>query len=104
MTDTHIELTERAFERQYKLLPNHLNPNASWEYGDSGAGCLFETFGEEIAFVRQQEPRTIWTLIGGGDGDLYVVSGCHFANRLGYLVSKAPVPAGVVIEVHIPMA
>lgn len=103
MTDTHLEITEDEFDRQYPLIPNHLNPNASWAFGDSGGGCLFETYGEEIRFVSEQDPRTIWTLIDGDDGDLYVVSGFHFVNRVGYLISKDPIPEGVFIEVHIPM-
>ncbi len=100
---THIEMTEDEFDERYPLVPNHLNPNATWSLSDSGGGCLFETFGKELAFVRQQEPRTIWTLIDGEDGDLYVVSGYHFVNRVGYLISKVPFPEGVLIEVHIPM-
>jgi hypothetical protein len=103
MTETHIELTEDAFDEQYPLLTNHLNPNASWGYGESG-GCLFETYGEEIRFVREQHSRTIWTIIDGDDGDLYVVSGYHFVNRVGYLISENPVPEDVFIEVRIPMA
>jgi hypothetical protein len=101
MTDTHIEMTEDAFDQQYPLLPNYLNPNASWAFGDSGGGCLFETYGEEIRFVSEQVPRTIWTLIDGEDGDLYVVSGLHFVNRVGYLISKVPVPEGVFVEVRL---
>ncbi len=103
MTDTIIGMTEDEFDAQYPLVPNHINPNATWSLSESGSGCLFETFGEELAFVRHQEPRTIWTLIDGEDGDMYVVSGYHFVNRVGYLISKAPVPDGVFIEVHIPM-
>jgi len=103
MTETLIELTEDEFDHRFHLLTNHLNPNASWSFGDSGAGCLFETFGEELAFVRRQDPRTIWTLIDGEDGDLYVVSGFHFVNRIGYVVSRELVPDGMFIEVHIPM-
>ena len=102
MTDTLIEMTEDEFDERYPLVPNHLNPNATWGFGDEG-GCLFETYGEELEFVRQQEPRTIWTLIDGEDGDLYVVNGYHFVNRVGYLISKVPFPEGVLIEVHIPM-
>ena len=101
MTAT-IRLSEDEFDEQYPLVPNHLNPNASWGYGDSG-GCLFETYGDELAFVRQQNPAAIWTVIDGEDGDLYVVSGYHFVNRVGYLVSHIPVPDGLFIEVHIPM-
>ncbi len=103
MIETFIEMTEDEFDDRYRLLQNHLNPNASWAYGDN-PGCLFETFGEELAFVRRQDPRTIWTLVDGEDGDMYVISGFHFVNRIGYLLSTIPVPDHVTIQVHIPMS
>ena len=82
-----IDLTEDEFDAAYPLRPNHLNPNASWAIGD-GPGCLFETYGEELAFVRTQDPKTVWTLLDGDDGDLYLVSGYHFVNRIGYRVAR----------------
>lgn len=103
MTETFIELTEDEFDDRYPLVQNHLNANASWAYGD-GPGCLFETYGEEVAFVGQQDPRTIWTLVDGEDGDMYVISGFHFVNRIGYLLSTISVPEDVTIQVHIPMS
>lgn len=102
MKHTFIELTEDEFIQQYPLLTNHLNANASWAYGD-GPGCLFETFGPELAFVRQQDPRTIWTLVDGDDGDQYVVSGYHLVNRIGYFISTVPVPDDRDFQVRIPM-
>ena len=96
----HLEISEDEFDARYPLVPNHLNPNASWGFADSG-GCLFETYGEELAFVRQQDPRYVWTFVDGDD-DQYVVSGMHFVNRIGYLISTVPVPDGVLIEVRIP--
>ena len=102
MTTTLIELSEDEFDRQYPLLKNHLNPNASWVYGE-GPGCLFETYGDELAFVRQQDPSTVWTLVDGDDGDQYLLSGFHFVNRIGYLVSTIAVSESVDIEVRIPM-
>jgi hypothetical protein len=97
-----IELTEDEFDKRYPLRSNHLNPHATWAFGDAG-GCLFETFGEELDFVRKQHPSTVWTLVDGEDGDMYVHSGMHFVNRIGYLISLAAVPAGVDIQVHVPM-
>ena len=94
-------ITEDEFDATYSLLPNHLNPNASWSYGE-GSGCLFETYGEELAFVRSQDPRTIWTLMDGDDGDQYLVSGYHYVNRIGYLISTSPVENGLTIQCHIP--
>jgi hypothetical protein len=103
MTTTITEMTEDEFDDRYKLVPNHLNPNAGWAYGDSNS-CLFETFGEELDYVRTQDPRTIWTLVDGSDGDLYLQSGYHFVNRIGYLLSTLPVPVGTEIQVRIPMS
>jgi hypothetical protein len=103
MTNTIIDLSEDAFAAQYPLRTNHLNPTAGWACGEA-AGCLFETFGEELAFVRRQDPRTVWTLIDGDDGDQYLQSGFHVVNRLGYLVSTVPVPEGATIQVHLSMA
>src|SRR5579871_4995271 len=102
MTNTPIEISEVEFDACYPLLVNHLNPHASWATGD-GTGCLFETYGEELEFVRRQDPRTVWTLVDGDDGDQYVVSGFHFVNRIGYLVSTVPIPYDTDIAVHIPM-
>jgi hypothetical protein len=99
MTHTTIQLNEDAFDALFPLIPNHFNASAGWTLGD-GRGCLFETYGHELEFVRQQPPPTIWTLIDGGDED-YVVSGYHHVNRLGYLVSSVPVRYGVSIYVRI---
>lgn len=101
MTHLLIEITEDEFDACYLLRRNHLNPHASWGFDDE-AGCLFETYGEELDFVRQQDPCTIWTLVDGDDGDQYVLSGFHLVNRIGYLVSIVAVPEGVDIQVHIP--
>ncbi len=103
MTETFIELSEDEFDSRFRLRPNYLNPNASWTYGD-GPGCLFETYGEELAFVRQQDPLAIWTLIDGDDGDMYLISGFHFVNRIGYLLSTVPVSENVTVQVHLPMS
>ena len=101
MQRTLIQLTEDEFDNQYPLVRNHLDANASWS-DNEGPGCLFETYGEEIEFVRQQDPLTIWTVIDGHDDDMYIASGYHFVNRIGYLISTVPVPPDVDIEVRIP--
>jgi hypothetical protein len=95
-----IQLNEDDFDEQYPLLENHVNPDASWSIG-SQRGCLFETYGKELEFVLQQDPRNVWTLVEGDSGDLWVISGMHLVNRIGYLVSTVPVPADQFIQVHI---
>ena len=102
MIETCIKLTEEQFIEQYPLVPNHLNPNATWGYADA-KGCLFETYGEELEFIKRQNRHRVWTILDGDDGDMYVASGFHFVNRVGYLVSRDPVPYNTFVEVHIPM-
>ncbi len=103
MTETLIELTEDEFDARYPLVSNHINPSAGWAIGDTGGGCLFETHGEEFAFVKRYDPRKIWTLVDGDDGDMYLISGLHLVNRVGYLLSTDPIPDQVSIQVHLPM-
>jgi hypothetical protein len=45
----------------------------------------------------------VWTLVDGDDGDQYLLSGFHFVNRIGYLVSTVAVPEGLDINVRLPM-
>lgn len=97
MTDL-LELTEDEFDERYPLVANHLNPHAGWN------GCLFETYGPELDFIRQQDPTTVWTLVDGDDGDLYIQSGVHLVNRIGYFISTVPTSRDVLIQVRIPMS
>jgi hypothetical protein len=99
-TNTFIELSQDEFDAAYPLRVNHLNPQASWAF-DDGAGCLFETYGDELVFVCQQDPSTVWTLIDGDQGDQYLVSGFHIVNRIGYLISGKRVPDGIGFTVRI---
>lgn len=95
-----ILLPEDEFDRQYPLLVNHLDPHATWACGD-GPGCLFGLSRPEIQFVRAQDPCSVWTLVDDGAGGTTLISGLHFVNRIGYLVSTVPLPAGQFIEVHL---
>ena len=97
-----VELTEDQFEERYTQVPNHLNPHAAWVTGD-GPGNLFETYGDEVDFVYAQDPAKVWTLIDGNDGDLYLISGRWFVNRIGHLITEEAVPVRGSVSVHIPM-
>jgi hypothetical protein len=102
MTDTVLKLTEDDFAGRFPLVTNHINPSATWAYGD-GPGCLFETFGPEFEYVRRYDPRKVWTVVDGDGGDMFVINGLHMVNRVGYLLSRDPAPENSVIEVRIPM-
>lgn len=83
-----LETPEQLFdlimwEEKYKPIKNHLDDNASWD------GTMFETYGEELAFVKAQAPNTIWTY-GEEDGKFYIQAGWHYVNRIGYFITEVP--------------
>jgi hypothetical protein len=68
-----------AWEAKYKPVTNHFDGTDK-----------FETYGEELEFVRAQDPRCIWTLVDGDDGNLYIVDGYHLVNRINYFITEVP--------------
>lgn len=61
---------------------------------------MFETFGDDIAFIEKQDPNRVWTLIEE-DENMCIVSGIRFVNRLGYYVTERarnPLDLIVVID------
>ena len=96
-------LTEVEFDSRFTPIPNYLNPEATWSFND-GPGCLFDVTGEEFAYVQRQNPATVWTLVDGPEDEMYLLSGLHFVNRVGYLITREPVPQGECIEVVLPMS
>lgn len=80
-------LTYDDFLEKYHPVKNHLDKNAGYD------GCMFETFDKELKYVLDtytHSPQHIWTLIEGNN-DMWLVSGYHFVNRLGYIITKEPV-------------
>ena len=59
-------------------------------HGDHGwDGTLWETYGAELNFVRNQHENKVWTLVEE-DGVMFIISGFHFVNRVGYFVTEKP--------------
>ena len=83
-----IELTEEQWFDTYKPIPNHLDENASFNDGDNG--YMFETYGDELEFVKAQDSNRIWTYSDGDNGGTYISDGYHVVNRIGYFVTTVP--------------
>lgn len=94
------EWTEDEFDDRVTLIPNHLNAAAGWTT-HAGRGCLFETHGEELEFILRQDTRRIWTLLDDEYGDLFLLSGFHVVNRIGYLLSRECVASDVIYRVRL---
>jgi hypothetical protein len=95
MSNKLIELTFEEWCDTYKPIPNYLDDSASFD------GIMFETYGEEVAFVKAQDPNKIWMFGDGDDGGLYIWSGWGFVNRIGYFVTEVPCPDDVIIQIQV---
>lgn len=91
----HID--EDTFVERFRPQRNSLDLTATLDFGDGG--CLFSAAGKEFRHVLAQDPRTLWTLVEGDEGSLFIESGLHIANRLGYLVTALPFEDGVAYSV-----
>ena len=94
-----IELTEEEWFDTFKPIPNYLDDNASFNDGDNG--YMFETYGEELEFVKSQEPNRIWTYCDGDDNGTYIFQGMRIVNRIGYFVTSVPFDANKDYQIQI---
>lgn len=83
MTEVKI-LSEEQFYEQFTPVENHIDDNASWN------GAMFETFGEELEYVKMkaQKGNNVWTLIEGDDDTWYISNGMRLVNRIGYFITR----------------
>ncbi len=88
-------MTEEEWFDTYKPIKNHLETNSSFD------GHMFETYGDEVEFVKSQDPAKIWMFGDGDDGGLYIWSGWGFVNRLGYFITEVPCPENTTIQIMV---
>ena len=71
-----------AWDAKYKPMTNQFDGSDK-----------FETYGKELDYVRSvydADPRRVWTLVDGDDGNLYIVDGYHLVNRVNYFITEVP--------------
>lgn len=91
--DNFIEMSFDEWCEEYKPIKNHIDTNASFD------GYMFETYGDEVEFVKSQSPKNIWMYGDGDDGGSYIWSGWGFVNRIGYFITDKPFLDNVTIQV-----
>lgn len=91
-----LKLDDDEFVERFRPVPNHLDLHSGFDLGQGG--CLFAPTGQSMQFVRAQNPRTVWTLVEE-DGCLFIESGLHIVNRLGYLVTAQPIEDDIAYTV-----
>ena len=90
-----IELDYDEWVETYKPILNHIDKNASFD------GAMFETYGEEVDFVKEQPENCIWMYGDGDDGGSYIWSGWGFVNRIGYFITEIPCPPDTDIQIKV---
>jgi hypothetical protein len=91
--------TEKTFLKKYTPLFNEVLVKEGMTQLEKEnvapfAGCLYETYGEELKFVFNKAKtnyfKNVWTIIhsDGRSNALYVVAGWHLVNRVGYILTK----------------
>jgi hypothetical protein len=79
-------MTYDYWETNFKPIKNTVS-----KYPDDSL-IHFETYGDEVEFVKQayeKDPKTIWTEVDGDSGT-YIVAGWHFVNRINYYITENP--------------
>jgi hypothetical protein len=51
-------------------------------------GCMYETYGDELQYVREQPNKRTWTIVDTDGNHLLIIAGFHIVNRLGYLITN----------------
>lgn len=90
-----IEMDFDEWFDTYKPIPNNIDKNASFD------GHMFETYGDEVEFVKKVDPNYIWTYGDGDDGGSYVWNGWSFVNRIGYFITEVPCPPDTTIQIKV---
>jgi hypothetical protein len=93
--DTFIEMNFDEWCATYKPIPNNIVEDSSFD------GTMFETYGDEVAFVKKADPAYIWMYGDGDDGGTYLWNGWHIVNRIGYFITEVPCPADTTIQVKV---
>jgi len=70
-----------AWAEKYKPKHNHLS-----KYPDE---MMYETYGEEVEYIKSMHPNFIWTRVSGDMCDL-IVAGMAYVNRIAYYVTENP--------------
>jgi hypothetical protein len=93
--DNFIEMDYDVWLETYRPILNHIDTNASFD------GMMFETYGDEVEFVKSQSPDKIWMYGDGDDGGSYIWNGWHIVNRIGYFVTEVPCPPNTTIQIQV---
>jgi hypothetical protein len=88
-------ISENDWDENFTFVKNHFE-SRNGAYDD----CQFETYDEELDYIRNYPDKNkIWTVLDC-DGEQYIAAGYHLVNQMGYLITNEPWITGTE-QVHI---
>lgn len=85
---TQTTISEDTWIEEYKPIANPIEPDCGYDCGEGG--CLIETYATHVDYLNTFEPEHIWTVLYDDNDNPCIVSGRHFVNRIGYIVTEKP--------------
>ena len=82
------DMSNEQWEKTYLPMVNNI----------TNEGISYETYGDEVDYVSQQDERHVWTEMDGDNG-VYIVNGMHYVNRIQYYITNKPWTDDVTITV-----
>ncbi|MGP8200310.1 MAG: hypothetical protein ACLQU4_12495 [Limisphaerales bacterium] len=76
------------------------NEDAVEDWARENWDTKWGAYESKMGFVLSQDPLTVWTILEDNNGEWYLRSGCHWVNRIGYLISTKPFEADQIIRVY----
>lgn len=50
----------------------------------------YETYGADLNYIQSLPVEVVWTMLDGDDGQVLIVNGISFVNRISYYVTEQP--------------
>lgn len=94
---TDLTLTWDEFEEKFNPIQNIVTKREEFN------GWIFETYDQDINYIHDynnNRPDHVWTIIDAGV--IQIVSGYHFVNRLGYVITAKPFDPAIYYSVIDP--
>jgi hypothetical protein len=85
---TIVQLTSDQFDESYRPIPAH-----------DGSNMRPLDWTPEMEAAHRE--CRVWTAVDGDNGELILMSGWHFVNRFGYIVTERPYDPLILYEVEI---